>query len=460
MQSYSIRRFLTLNITAWVLTMTVIPAMWVYYDTSREVEELFDASLAQSSRVLHGMISRDTVEKHQEPMLEALLKKEIDPHVSQHNYEKKVSFQVIDETGIIIRSASAPDHPESGLKQGYTFHEVNGFEWRIFTLYSKEDKWWLVVGERMDIRDELIHDIALDHAIPLFLFTPFFIFIVNLVIRRGLKPLSVIADDVKGKDHASLDKLSYKKEPEEVSSLVSAINALFHSLSEQYDKEKRFSSDAAHELRTPLAALLVNTENLLESNRDTKLDGTIIKLKRSIHRLSHIVTQLLSLSRVDSDTVQLEFTQVNLVEIARHVLTESSTLAETKEQVLGIKVINAQSDVEDAKLELQGNAALLFNMLNNVTTNAIKYCPHGAIIDIKIDVNSKCIWVDDNGPGIPESMKNRVKDRFYRIPDSNNKIEGAGLGLAIVERIAYAHHISWLIKESELGGVSIEFQLP
>ena len=111
MKSYSIRRYLTLNITAWVLAMTVIPAAWVYYDTAREVEELFDASLAQSARVLHGMLSRQTVEQHQVPMVEALLAKEKDPHVMQHNYEKKVSFQVIDEKGLILRSASAPAPP-------------------------------------------------------------------------------------------------------------------------------------------------------------------------------------------------------------------------------------------------------------------------------------------------------------------------------------------------------------
>ena len=91
---YSIRRYLTLHIVAWALAMTVIPATWVYFDTAREVEELFDASLAQSARVLHGMISRDTLEEHRDALTEALFNKEKDPHAIQHNYEKKVSFQI------------------------------------------------------------------------------------------------------------------------------------------------------------------------------------------------------------------------------------------------------------------------------------------------------------------------------------------------------------------------------
>ncbi|WP_448551221.1 ATP-binding protein [Thalassotalea montiporae] len=451
MKSYSIRRYLTLNITAWVLTMTIIPAAWVYYDTSREVEELFDASLAQSARVLHGMLSRQTVEQHQVPMVEALLAKEKDPHVMQHNYEKKVSFQVIDETGLILRSASAPDHPESGLKQGYTFHLVGEFEWRIFTLFSKEDNWWLVVGERMDIRDELVHDIALDHAIPLFAFTPFFIFIVNLVIRNGLKPLAIIAKDVKDRDYNSLEKLAYNKEPEEVSSLIDEINLLFDSLSGQYEKERRFSSDAAHELRTPLAALMIHTENLLEENDNAALDGAIINLKRGIHRLSHLVTQLLALSRADAEVAHHQFDAVNLLAIVDKVLADNRQLAQNKEQTLTIKYVNNTEN----SLEFQGNAPLLHNMLSNVVSNAIKYSPMSSDITILVDLDGQKVTVQDQGPGVPAELLERVKDRFFRVPTA--KAEGSGLGLAIVDKIASLHEIHWQLQQRPEGGLAVEF---
>jgi len=448
---YSIRRYLTLHIVGWALAMTIIPAVWVYYDTAKEVEELFDASLAQSARVLHGMTSQDTIDKHRDSLTEALLNKEKDPHAIQHNYEKKISFQVINEEGLILRSASAPNHPESDLTQGYTYIELGEFEWRIFTLYSKEDDWHLVVGERMDIRDELIHHIALDHAIPLFLLTPFFVLMVSLVIRKGLKPLEVIANDVQEKNYTNLEKLSYKTEPEEVTGLISAVNTLFDHLSDQYDRERRFASDAAHELRTPLAALMIHTENILEDNKDTALDVSIINIKRSIHRLSHLVVQLLSLSRADTQLIEDDFSQVNVIKTVEQVVSDFTHLAEKKEQSLVYIVSNPNDEV----LSLKGNQALIYNMLCNVVTNAIKYSPENASITITLDCQQQKMTIEDSGPGIVAALRERVKDRFYRTPDAIG--EGSGLGLAIVNRIASIHQIDWRLNEASTGGLAVEF---
>jgi len=450
---YSIRRYLTLHIVGWALAMTIIPAVWVYYDTAKEVEELFDASLAQSARVLHGMTSQDTIDKHRDSLTEALLNKEKDPHAIQHNYEKKISFQVINEEGLILRSASAPNHPESDLTQGYTYIELGEFEWRIFTLYSKEDDWHLVVGERMDIRDELIHHIALDHAIPLFLLTPFFVLMVSLVIRKGLKPLEVIANDVQEKNYTNLEKLSYKTEPEEVTGLISAVNTLFDHLSDQYDRERRFASDAAHELRTPLAALMIHTENILEDNKDTALDVSIINIKRSIHRLSHLVVQLLSLSRADTQLIENDFSQVNVIKTVEQVVSDFTHLAEQKEQSLRYIVSNPNDEV----LSIKGNQALIYNMLCNVVTNAIKYSPEQSAITITLDCVHKKITVEDAGTGIAEALRERVKDRFYRTPDAIG--EGSGLGLAIVNRIATIHQIDWRLDKASTGGLAVEFIL-
>lgn len=448
---YSIRRYLTLHIVAWALAMTIIPAAWVYYDTAEEVEELFDASLAQSARVLHGMISRDSIKKNRDSLTEALLNKENDPHAIQHNYEKKVSFQVINETGLILRSASAPNHPESNLTQGYTYIDVGQYQWRIFTLYSKEDDWHLVVGERMDIRDELIHHIALDHAIPLFLLTPFFVLMVSLVIRKGLKPLEVIASDVQEKNYSSLEKLSYQTEPEEVTGLINAVNTLFDHLSEQYEREKRFSSDAAHELRTPLAALMIHTENILEDNQDTALDASIINIKKSINRLSHLVAQLLSLSRADIQLIADDFTDINITKTVAQVVSDFKHLAQQKEQSLLYVLSNPNNET----LAIKGNQALIYNMLSNVVTNAIKYSPEQSSITITLDCVHKKITVADSGPGIATALRERVKDRFYRTPDASG--EGSGLGLAIVNRIASIHQIDWRLNEASTGGLTVEF---
>lgn len=465
-KNYSIRRYLTLNITLWVLTMTIIPAVWVYYDTSREVEELFDASLAQSARVLHGMISRDTLNKHHDSLIEALITKESDPHAIQHDYEKKVSFQVIDNTGLVLRSASAPNYPEVGLAQGYSYHEVDNYEWRIFALYSKQDEWFLVVGERMDIRDELIHDIAIDHAIPLLAFTPVFILVINFVIRRGLKPLEIIAQDVKGKEYNNLERLQYDKEPEEVNGLVTAINHLFNSLSNQYEKERRFSSDAAHELRTPLAGLMINTENLLDENQNAAMDGSIINLKKGVQRLSHLVTQLLALSRAESDAVYSDFESTDLNKVAGQVFHDYQRLAEQKGQNLIFETEAKNENVETKTRKerrgnnirnIKGSAPLLYTMLSNVVNNAIKYCPQDTQIKIIVASDGTTIRIEDDGPGIPDDYLQRVKDRFFRMPKA--QCEGSGLGLAIVDRIALVHNLSWQLGKVKTGGLYAEFAM-
>jgi two-component system sensor histidine kinase QseC len=345
--------------------------------------------------------------------------------------------------------------------QGYTYIELDQFEWRIFTLFSKEDNWWLVVGERMDIRDQLIHNIALDHAIPLILLTPFFVFMVSWVIRKGLKPLDIIATDVKTKNYVSLEKLSYKTEPEEVTSLINAVNTLFDHLTEQYERERRFSSDAAHELRTPLAALMINTENILEENQDSTLDGSIINIKKGILRLSHLVAQLLSLSRADSQMITLDFTMVDVIHITQQAVVDLQQLAEQKNQHLLVTSQPIKVDLSEAAdniLSIQGSKPLLYNMFINILKNAIKYSPANSDIKLTLNAQNRSITIEDSGSGIAEALRERVKDRFYRTPEATG--EGSGLGLAIVNRIAHIHNIDWALSEATTGGLKIEFIFP
>jgi len=256
---------------------------------------------------------------------------------------------------------------------------------------------------------------------------------------------------VQEKNYSSLEKLSYQTEPEEVTGLISAVNTLFDHLSEQYERERRFSSDAAHELRTPLAALMIHTENILEDNQDTALDASIINIKKSINRLSHLVAQLLSLSRADIQLIADDFTDINITKTVAQVVSDFKHLAQQKEQSL----LYVLSNANDETLSIKGNQALIYNMLSNVVTNAIKYSPEQSSITITLDCVNKKITVADSGPGIAAALRERVKDRFYRTPDASG--EGSGLGLAIVNRIASIHQIDWRLNEASTGGLAVEF---
>ena len=161
----------------------------------------------------------------------------------------------------------------------------------------------------------------------------------------------------------------------------------------------------------------------------------------------------MSLSRADTQLIEDDFTEVNIIKTVEQVVGDFTQLAEQKEQSL-LYVVNNPTD--DALL-IKGNQSLIYNMLCNVVTNAIKYSPEHSTISITLDCNHKKITVEDSGPGIAAALRERVKDRFYRTPDAMG--EGSGLGLAIVNRIASIHHIDWQLNEASTGGLVVEFFL-
>ena len=147
---FSMRRFLTHHLGLWAFVMTSIPAVLVYYDSVHEVDELFDASLVQTAKVLNGLISREALANSKEHLIDSMLAKDVQLLVGDehHPYEKKLYFQIWDDTGLVIKSKEAPDIAFGHFEEG--FHELHaeGFTWLTFAIYSEHDKWWLVLGER------------------------------------------------------------------------------------------------------------------------------------------------------------------------------------------------------------------------------------------------------------------------------------------------------------------------
>ena len=148
-KQYSIRRYLTFNLISWALVMTVLPGILVYFDAAHEVEEIFDANLAQSTRILHGIINRESIE-HKQEILDSLHLKDSLEDDYAHDYERKLAFQVWDGEELVIKSPFAPSSPLSKLQPGFAFIDIDGKQWRAFSLYSVHDKWWLILAERTD----------------------------------------------------------------------------------------------------------------------------------------------------------------------------------------------------------------------------------------------------------------------------------------------------------------------
>ncbi len=451
-KQYSIRRYLTLNLIGLSLVMTVLPGVFVYFDAAHEVEEIFDANLAQSTRVLHGIINRESI-KHKQAILDSLhLKDGLEGEDEDtHEYERKLAFQIWDGETLVIKSPFAPSRPLSKLSSGFSSVDIEGDQWRAFTLYSVHDEWWLILAERTDIRVELTNEISNSHILPIIIFIPILALFVWFVTKKGLAPLNRIATKVKARSYRNLKKVEDPESPLEVNDLLLEINHLFTHLNDAHERERRFVGDAAHELRTPLASLLIHTENAIDESEGGELEESLIGMKHGIARLSHLVGQLLSLSRTEGNLSQEQFSQVNAGELCEQAYNSLLDKALGKQQKMILSI-------SDEKCLLQGNAALLSSLLRNVLDNAIRYTPDKGAVEVSCsrESNKVIICISDSGPGIPAELRERVRDRFYRVTGSGQ--QGSGLGLSIVDKIAGIHGAKWQLLDSDLGGLCVRFE--
>lgn len=466
-KQYSIRRYLTLNLTFWALVMTLIPALVVYYEAAHEVEEIFDANLAQSSRVLHGVITRQTIHNKQQ-ILNSLNLKDATGPSNSHEYERKLAFQIWDREKRIINSPFAPITPLSDLTEGFTTIQIEGEQWRTFTLYSASDKWWLVVAEETEVRQELVNEIAQSNIIPIAIFVPLLIILVWFITKRGLSPLNTLSETVKQRHYRNLEKLEDEKAPLEVNELLLELNSLFGRLDDAHQRERRFVGDAAHELRTPLASLLIHAENAIDESlidinlskeiqeqNQAELQTSLYSMKKGISRMTHLVNQLLALSRTEGQVDKSQFENLDVKQICHQAVAfEEDKLAQKQQHLI--------TDITDAELYLVGNLPLIQSLMRNVIDNAIRYTPEQGKIKLSCrldnDKQNIMIKLEDSGPGVEAELRSRITERFYRVVGSGQ--QGSGLGLSIVDKIVQIHDANWHLDESQWGGLAITFEFP
>lgn len=249
-------------------------------------------------------------------------------------------------------------------------------------------------------------------------------------IGAGLRPLLQLKQEVKQRTANQLVPLATADVPEEVLPLVTALNDLFTRLEDAFESERRFTADAAHELRTPLAALKIQAQVAMRSSDIAERNTALENVLRGVDRATRLVQQLLTLARVDPETAVASFSQVNLQALTASVMADLEPLAHAKQiEMLLEEGLAAYVFGDDAQLSL---------LLRNLLDNAIRYTPAGGLVSVRVtDLNGVHLEVRDTGPGIPEAEREQVLQRFYRIAGSGE--EGSGLGLSIVRRIADLH---------------------
>jgi two-component system sensor histidine kinase QseC len=242
--------------------------------------------------------------------------------------------------------------------------------------------------------------------------------------------------------------------PREISPLVEALNQMITDLDAAYLRERRFVSDASHELRNPLASLLINIDNAIEESYEREVMDTLRSMKISIQRMSHLVSQLLALSNLEKAGASVDFEAVDLAQVCANVVSAARAQADAKS-------ISLEFQKPDTACQLNGSQTLLESMLSNLVDNALRYCDSGSRVRVSCrrDGNQLLLMVDDSGPGLDADQRERAPGRFYRAGDTN--LAGAGLGLSIVKTIANSHGGELQLSESTLGGlcVSLRFQI-
>ncbi len=490
-----------------------VTAYMSYKVTRDEVASLFDAELAQSAKVLHvfveSLVREGSMSKHwaqtqtderlhpytgrkakrknafqlwpkgdsfllhpdipSESAGQGLSKKKIDDQLWDvfdglleasslgHKYERKVAFQLWSKNdGLLLRSESAPTFAFASATHGFSETDIDGHVWHVFSISSSNGEYIIHVGQKEEIRAELTDEISAQLVTQFLVGLPILGIVIWIIVGHSLKPLNRLEISLSKREASYLKPLSSKKLPKEIIPVVNEINNLFAQLEQAFEHERRFTADASHELRTPLAGLLTQAQVAMRTRDETVRHQALKRIEQAVNRMTYMVQQLLTFSRIESGTEYLAKETTVLSREVPLIIAELDPEAHKKRIHLEYEELNAAPIV--------ANTLLINILIRNVVDNAIKYTPIQGTVRVSVTGTDHHLrfCVEDSGPGIaPDQYENSLK-RFHRCVETANKVQGTGLGFSIVQRIATIHGAELVLDESEFGGlkVTVIFNLP
>ncbi len=452
----SIRTFLIIGTLLMLVLSSAISSLWTSWHSSHEVEELFDASLVQSARFFHGLVvdhqERETIEELRESLQQ--LNSEAGhwdfPDAAQlnpgHPYESKIAFEAWLDNGTLLLNVPEQFKAHMPTQAGFDLLELEGRLWRVYTLYDPDHGVWIRTGQNNVVREELTGQITRKLILPLLLTLPVLVVLIALVIQWGLGPLRAITRQLDSRGSNDLEPLPDQNLPDELKRMVEAVNHLFVRLQAGLEREKRFTDDAAHELRTPLAALRVHLET---GDLRPELSDALLQ---AVERMERLVTQLLALSRLEPKEYQLQRQPTDLHELCGEVMADLIPLADAAQVELAL----SEQSVPTVDIDPTLSAMLVRNLVDN----AIRYSPAGTLVNVSLMTRHEAVQLQivDHGPGIPASAREAVFERFYRLDKSDGK--GAGLGLSIVSLVARLQGARLALSDTPGGGLTVTVDWP
>lgn len=357
--------------------------------------------------------------------------------------------QVWDAEGRLV-FASRPDLPMPRQKPGLSTFEWQGEEWHAMVVSDRGVT--VQVGNQANARALWFREFGASLIVPFSVLVIIMGSFIAIAATQAFQPLRQLRQEIQRRNPEFLSPLSRSQYPDEMLVIVDALNDMLTRLDQAFLARQRFIADAAHELRTPLTALQLNADIALGEPEGRTRDEALENLRRGVERATHLVNQLLHLARFDPQfAAQRHWSTVDLAELAKTEIIEHDVLAAAKQIDLGLAV--------DGDGCIEGDREALRIVLSNLIDNAIRYTPTGGCIDVRVagDAGTVTVTVEDDGPGIPVTERERVFEAFCRLTSS---IPGSGLGLAITREIVRQHRGRITLDTAPGGGLSAAVELP
>lgn len=435
----SILRALLLLLVSVITLLSFSAAIAGYQASLAKAEQMFDENLENLGEALASLSNGE-----EQPIW---------------HFREQMAYQVWNDSKLLSHSANAPLHSLHIDDEQFGFNNFDGRRWRTHAHAVEDSRRVIMIAESLNSRIELAEDMALASLSPLLISTPLLALVIVLVVTTGLRPLKELSAKLKNKAADDLTPIKLSNPPSELRPVQSTINRLLGRVHDALEREKRFASDAAHELRTPISVLQVSLYNLLDQRPE--LDKEIASLQHGVQRMSYVIEQILMLNRTHPHHMQLTFTSLDLTAIAQQAIAECFAGIDQRQQTIEL----AHASENDAEIQVYGDEFSLQTMLQNLIGNASKYTPEQGLINLNISSKDgfAVLQIDDSGPGIKAEEQDRVLDRFYRSEGDqhSSNIKGCGLGLAIVRQVCDLHNGELdLQRSTTLGGLRVIVSLP
>ncbi|MCH7333346.1 ATP-binding protein [Acinetobacter modestus] len=434
-KQYSLKKRLIWGTSVFSLLLGCLLIFTAYKTALHEVDEILDTQMQY-------MAERSTAQ----PLTSVASKVEL--HRTYHEEDLLVDIWAYKDQSHLWHQTHLLIPP---VKQaGFYSQETPQGKWRVYVIPLKD--YQIQVSQQEDVRQSFAWELAGSMFVPYIILLPFAILVLAFIIRLSLKPLDDFKTELKRRDSDGLAPIDGNDYPQELIPTIEEMNHLFERIQHAQTEQKQFIADAAHELRTPVTALNLQTKILISQFPEHE---ALQNLSKGLARIQHLVTQLLALAKQDVGLSLIEpNTHFRLNDVALNCVEQLVNLAMQKEIDLGFE----RNDL----IEMQSLESTVHSIIFNLIDNAIKYTPDQGIINISVYSDSDdfaCIQIEDSGVGIDAEQYDKVLKRFYRV---HHHLEvGSGLGLSIVDKATQRLGGSLVLSRSlDLGGLSVLVRLP